>query len=360
MSLSLIRTIVGAALLSVGLLAVQPARADELAAIDPSARTGAAGWRVDGITGRASAHRGAGEATPLAVGQVLSAGSEVETGVGAVVFLSRNGDRLIVQPNSRLRIDDPGTEGLLDHFMQSLGSVFYDVEPRRNRSFGVSAPYVAAIVKGTRFLVTVAPDKNSVRVDRGLVLVQSTDGVSSVLVDAGTVAIAVPKLAPGVSLSASGIPDTAPTEATTVPGPAESLGSTAAGGSAGAAGALANTVGDTVGAVVDTASSIVGGVSKTVGGVASGVSGAVGRTADAVGNAVGGAADGVGNAVGGVANAAGNAVGGVTSAAGSAVGGVTSTAGNVVGGAVNTAGKVVGGVANAVGGAVGGLLGGKK
>src|SRR4029453_2732381 len=210
MSLSFIRTIAGAALLSIGLLAALPARADELAAIDPNARTGAAGWRVDGITGQASAHRGAAAAAPLAVGQVLSAGSEVETGVGAVVFLSHNGDRLIIQPNSRLRIDDPGTAGLLDHFMQSLGSVFYDVEPRKNRSFGVTAPYVAAIVKGTKFLVTVEADKNSVRGDRGRVLVESTDGVSSVRVSAGTLATAAPALAGGVTLSASGVPDTAP------------------------------------------------------------------------------------------------------------------------------------------------------
>src|SRR5262245_42106986 len=247
MSLSFARTIIGAALLGVGLLAALPARADELAAIDPNARTGAAGWRVDGITGQASAHRGAGAAAPLAVGQVLSAGSEVETGAGTVVFLSHNGDRLVIQPNSRLRIDDPGTAGLLDHFMQSLGSVFYDVELCKNRSFGVTAPYVAAIVKGTRFLVTVEPDRNSVRVDRGRVLVQSKDGVSSVLVGAGTIATATPSSAPGVSLSASGIPDAAPTQATTVPASPE-VGTTATG----AGGAISHAVSDTVDAVTDT------------------------------------------------------------------------------------------------------------
>ena len=335
MSLSFIRTIVGAALLGVGLLAALPARADELAAIDPNARTGAAGWRVDGITGQASAHRGAGAAAPLAVGQVLSAGSEVETGAGAVVFLSHNGDRLVIQPNSRLRIDDPGTGGLLDHFMQSLGSVFYDVEPRKNRSFGVTAPYVAAIVKGTRFLVTVELDKNSVRVDRGRVLVQSTDGVSSVLVDAGTIATATPALAPGVSLSASGIPDAVPTQATILPGTVESLASTEVGSSTTAAGAAVGAVTD---AVADTASDVVGGVSKAVGGVASSAGNAVGRTADAVGNAVGATADAVGDTVSSASSSAANVVGGVT----------------------NTASNVVGGVTNAVGNAVGGLLGGKK
>jgi hypothetical protein len=348
MSLSWIRTIVGAALLGVGLLTNLPARADELAAIDPQARTGAAGWRVDGITGEATAQRGAEAATPLAVGQVLSPGSEIATGAGAVVFLSHNGDRLIVQPKSRMRIDAPGTEGLLDHFMQSLGSVFYDVEPRKNRSFGVSAPYVAAIVKGTRFLVTVAPDKNSVRVDRGRVLVESKDGAPPVLVDGGMVATAVPALARGVTLSSSGIPDTTATPA------AESLGMTETGGTVATAG------GSATGAAGDAVSSTVDKVTDTVGGVVGGVSKAVGNVASGTANTVGGAVSAVGDAVGDTVGAVGSTAGNAVSAVGNAVSGTTSAAGNLVGGAVSGVSNAVGGVTNAVGGAVGGLLGGKS
>ncbi|HUL06522.1 MAG TPA: FecR domain-containing protein [Candidatus Acidoferrum sp.] len=322
MSLSCIRTIVGAALLGVGLLACLPARADELAAIDPQARTGAAGWRVDGITGEATAQRGAEAAAPVAVGQVLSPGSEIATGAGAVVFLSHNGDRLIVQPQSRMRIDAPGTDGLLDHFMQSLGSVFYDVEPRKNRSFGVSAPYVAAIVKGTRFLVTVAPDRNSVRVDRGRVLVESKDGASSILVDAGMVATAVPALARGVTLSSSGIPDAAAVPA------AESLATTETG---------------------NPATGTADKATDTVGGVVSGASGAVGKVAS-----------GTANTVAGAASAVGNAVSDTVSAVGDTVSSTTSAAGNLVGGTVSGVTNAVGGVTNAVGGALGGLLGGKS
>jgi hypothetical protein len=338
MSLPFVRTILGAALLGVGLLAMAPARADELAAIDPSARTGAAGWRVDGITGEASAHRGEGAAAPLAVGQALSAGSEVATGAGAVVFLSHNGDRLIIQANSRLRIDEPGTAGLLDHFMQSLGSVFYDVEPRKSRSFGVTAPYVAAVIKGTRFLIAVGPDKNSVRVDRGLVLVESTDGASSVLVGAGAIAIAEPALARGVTLSASGIPDAVPTQATGVLEKAGTLASAEVGDSATAVDGVTNAVTGTIDTVTDAAGNVVGGASNAVGGVAGGAADAVGRTADA----------------------AGNAVGAVAGAAGDPVSNAATGASNVVGGVTNTVGGVVGGASKAVGGALGGLLGGKK
>ena len=47
---------------------------------------------------------------------------------------------------------------------------------------------VAAVVKGTRFLVTVKRDSNSVRVDEGRVLVQSAESGTSVMVGAGAVA----------------------------------------------------------------------------------------------------------------------------------------------------------------------------
>src|SRR5262249_52707422 len=298
MSLSCIRTVLGAALVGAALLANLPARADELAAIDPQARTGSVGWRVDGITGEASAHRGTGAATRLAVGQVLSTGSEVETGAGTVVFLSHNGDRLIVQPNSRLRIDEPGTAGLLDHFLQSVGSVFYDVEPRKNRSFGVTAPYVAAIVKGTRFLVTVEPKKNSVRVDRGRVLVESTDGVSSVLVGAGNLATVDPALAPGVAVSASGIPDLSPTAATIVPGSQELPASTGVDGGTTAAGTSAvDAVGNTVDTVTDAAGGVVGGTAKAVGSATGAVANAVGNATSSATGAVSSAASTAGNRV---------------------------------------------------------------
>jgi ferric-dicitrate binding protein FerR (iron transport regulator) len=296
MGSSLIRSILSAALLTAALL-VPSASADDVAAIDPRARIGTAGWRVDGVTGVATVRRGAGDGTRLAVGQVVTVGSDVETGPGAVVFLSRDGDRLVVQPNTRMRVAEPEPGGLLDRFTQSLGSVFYDVEPRNNRSFGVDAPYVAAVVKGTRFLVTVEPAMNSVRVDEGRVLVSATDGTASVLVDAGHIAIVAPGLAPGIRLAESGVPAAAPLE------------------------------GDVAG-VGDPVNEVVNETGDAVGNLADGAGDAVGGTSNAVGNAVGDAGDSVGNAIGGsVGDAVGQAAGGV------------------------------GGIVGGLGGAVGGLLG---
>jgi hypothetical protein len=301
---SFVRSILGAAIVSAAVvLTTLPASADDIAAIDPQARVGPAGWRVDGVTGEATVHRGSVPGTRLAVGQVVSIGSEVQTGPGTVVFLSRNGDRLVIRPNSQMRIAEPEPGGLIDHFMQSLGSVFYDVEPRRNRSFGVSAPYVAAVVKGTKFLVTVEPERNSVRVDEGRVLVTSGDGASSVMVDAGHVATVLATSVSFIDVADSGIPVEVPEDALGVQG------------------------------LVDDGTP----------------AGAVDAAADSVANAVGTSTSAIGKAVTQTGDAVGDTVSGATGTVGSAVSGVGETAGGVVGGAV-------GGVVGGLGGAVGGLL----
>lgn len=337
---NLVRSLLGAAALGAVLLTGLPSAADDVAAIDPQARVGSAGWRVDGVSGEAVVRRGNVPAAQLAVGQVLSIGSEVQTGPGAVVFLSRNGDRLVIQPSSQMRIAEPEPGGVLDHFMQSLGSVFYDVEPRRNRSFGVSAPYVAAVVKGTKFLVAVEAEKNSVRVDEGRVLVTSEDGASSVLVDAGQLATVQPAWAAGVRVTDSGIPVEAPDDAGSTNAPSE-------GGVSGGANAV-DAAADTVAGTVKSATSAVGN--------------AVTQTGKAVGNAVGEVSDGVGKAVGGTSKAVGGAVADAGSAVGGAVGGPVGGAvagvGGAVGGAVGGVGGAVGGVVGGVGGAVGGVVGG--
>jgi hypothetical protein len=373
---SFVRSILGAAIVSAVVLTTLPASADDLAAIDPQARVGSAGWRVDGVAGEATVRRGTMPAARLAVGQVVSIGNEVQTGPGTVVFLSRDGDRLVIQPNSQMRIAEPEPSGLLDSFMQSLGSVFYDVEPRRNRSFGVTAPYVAAVVKGTKFLVTVEPKRNSVRVDEGRVLVTSENGVSSVLVDAGHIAVVEAKPSSAVVVTDSGVPVQARDDAAELHAPAEGGGSDAGAGSAvdAAVGNLGNAVAQTgnalggaIGRVSSGVGGTIGGVSDAVGGAVGGAGGALGGAVGSAGGALGGAVGGAGGAVGGALGGAGGgavsgaagAAGGAVSGAAGAVGGAVSGAAGAVGGAVSGVGGAVGGVVGGVGGAVGGLLGGK-
>jgi hypothetical protein len=303
MSISLLRTMFGAALLAALFVTTVPAAAEDLAAIDPNADvTAVPGWRVSGLSGDVSARLGSAPFERLSIGDLVPVGSDIRTAHGAVVFLSRRGDRIVIQPDTELHIAEPQAGGLLTQFFQSFGNVFYDVEPRSSRSFGVKSPYMAAVVKGTRFLVTVDRDLNSVRVDEGRVLVASNDG-ESVLVGAGNVATVKRSGEGGVQMTDSAIvmpPVIAPkpvgitaNEAAPASG-AESQAAGAAGGSS--------------------AGGTVGGATKAAGGV-------VGGAVDAVGGVVGGAVDAVGGVVGGVTNTAGNLVGGVGKAVGGLLGG---------------------------------------
>ncbi|MGH6933046.1 MAG: FecR domain-containing protein, partial [Dongiaceae bacterium] len=177
-----------------------------LAVLTASAGGQAAGWRVDGLSGQVQSRRGDEPFRPLTVGNMVPVGSDLRTGAASVIFLSRAGNRLVIQASTELRIAEPEPGGLLDHFIQSIGDVFYDVEPRESRSFGVNTPFLAAVVKGTRFQVSVAVGTSSVRVDEGRVLVESADHASSVMVEAGHVASAEPSRTRGLRLSGSTVP----------------------------------------------------------------------------------------------------------------------------------------------------------
>jgi len=306
---SFLRALFGAAMLAAAVMTAGPAAAQETAAIDPNADISApAGWRVSGLSGDAAARLGSAPFEPLAIGDIVPVGSDVRTERGAVVFLSRRGDRIVIQPASELHIAEPKSGGLLTEFFQSFGNVFYDVEPRSSRSFGVKAPYMAAVVKGTRFLVTVHKNANTVRVDDGRVLVASSDGLSSVMVGAGSVATVERSSRGGIQLTGSAI------SIPPAPLPALKPGKI-------------------------TTSGAVDGVDSAV---------------DSAGNAVGGTASSSGGTVGGAVNAAGGVVGGAVGAVGGVVGGVADTAGQVVGGVTEAAGGLVGGLGKAVGGLLGG------
>src|SRR5262245_44777881 len=316
MTPSFLRAILGTALLAALVATAVPAAAEDLAAIDPNADvTAVPGWRVSGLSGIASARLGSAPFERLAIGDLVPVGSDIRTDRGAVVFLSRRGDRIVIQPASELHIAEPQAGGLLTQFFQSFGNVFYDVEPRSSRSFGVKSPYMAAVVKGTRFLVTVNRDLNRVRVDEGRVLVASSDGESSVLVGAGNVATVKRSGEGGVQTTDSAIvvpPAITPKPVGITTDPAapadptgESPAAASSSGPGGTAGGTATKAGSVVGGVTDAVGGVVGGVSDAVGGVVGGVS-------DTGGGVVSGVSDAVGGVVGGVSDTGGGVVSGVS------------------------------------------------
>src|SRR4029450_10398803 len=99
----------------------------------------------------------------------LKPGDTVRTGRTGRVLLKRGDEIILVAPNSVVGVPAQKKEGLSTTIMQQAGSILLDVEKRNVKHFEVETPYLAAVVKGTQFRVTVDAGKTTVEVVRGQV-----------------------------------------------------------------------------------------------------------------------------------------------------------------------------------------------
>jgi hypothetical protein len=93
---------------------------------------------------------------------VLKPGETVRTGRNGRVLLKRGEEMILISPNSVVGVPAQKKEGLATTIVQQAGSILLDVEKRNVKHFEVETPYLAAVVKGTQFRVTVNAGKTSV------------------------------------------------------------------------------------------------------------------------------------------------------------------------------------------------------
>lgn len=126
-------------------------------------------WSVSKLSGDAFLTSSAGQQTALAEGTTLNPGNNIRTGQNGRVLLVRGQETILVASNSVIGIPVDVTEGLSTTINQWAGSILLAVEKRNEKHFEVVTPYLAAVVKGTRFRVTVKGNEASVDVLRGQV-----------------------------------------------------------------------------------------------------------------------------------------------------------------------------------------------
>ena len=90
---------------------------------------------------------------------VLKPGDTVRTGRTGRVLLKRGDEMILVSPNSVVGVPAQKKEGLSTTIVQQAGSILLDVEKRNVKHFEVETPYLAAVVKGTQFRVTVNAER---------------------------------------------------------------------------------------------------------------------------------------------------------------------------------------------------------
>lgn len=124
---------------------------------------------------------------PLKRGDRVADGKQVRTLGDSRVELQHGEDRIALDPDTLVSIEDSAAESFtIVH--QSIGVVEVDAEVRDTYHLTVQTKFLAAVVKGTNFIVRADDRGASVEVTRGLVAVQASQSKEFTSVPPGVTA----------------------------------------------------------------------------------------------------------------------------------------------------------------------------
>src|SRR6188768_802468 len=161
-------------------------------------------WSVSKSSGEVWMSSGDVQQASLKSDDVLKPGETIRTGRNGRVLLVRGEESIMIAPNSVIGLPAEKKEGLSTTIIQKAGSILLEVEKRNVRHFEVETPYLAAVVKGTQFRVSVNAGSTSVDVIRGQVQVADFRSGQIAQVMPGQHATAFAQGSSGLSLGGSG------------------------------------------------------------------------------------------------------------------------------------------------------------
>lgn len=122
-------------------------------------------------------------------GTQLSAGHQVVTGRNGTATIVRGQEFVTLRPNTRITIAPRQRERGVVQMIQDFGSALFNIGKQPDPHFGVDTPYLAAVVKGTTFSITVTEEGASMQVTEGAVEASTRDGGARDLVRPGEIAM---------------------------------------------------------------------------------------------------------------------------------------------------------------------------
>lgn len=125
----------------------------------------------------------------LTKNSILKNGHKIKTGQNGRVLLKRNKETILISPNSIIGLPKQPEKTGKTLILHQSGEILLDVEKKNVKHFEVSTPYLAAVVKGTHFSVTVNEEGSKVDVLRGKVEVSDFKTGKFVLVKPGQSAL---------------------------------------------------------------------------------------------------------------------------------------------------------------------------
>lgn len=109
---------------------------------------------------------------PLILGAVVPDDRPIRTGPDGRVDFRRDQDQITLGGDTQIQIKDQAGQRFTT-IVQDHGFVESDVDVQNVQHFSVETPYLAAVVKGTHFVVESTTHGSSVVVTRGIVAVES-------------------------------------------------------------------------------------------------------------------------------------------------------------------------------------------
>src|SRR5262249_40744361 len=162
-------------------------------------------WRISKSSGDVTVMSEGFQPVALTAGMNLQPGSSIRTGQNGRVLLMRGNETILISANSAISFPKSSRQnGMSTTILQQAGSILLEVEKRTINHFEVETPHLSAVVKGTRFNVTMSGNETRVGVFRGQVEVTDFKSGQHALVNAGQNATVSMQGAPGLSLSGTG------------------------------------------------------------------------------------------------------------------------------------------------------------
>ncbi len=161
-------------------------------------------WSVSKSSGEVWISTTGAQQASLKQEDTLKPGDTIRTGRNGRVLLVRGEETILIAPNSVIGVPTEKKDGLSTTILQQAGSILLEVEKKNVKHFEVETPYLAAVVKGTQFSVTVNAASTSVDVKRGQVEVSDFKSGQIALIMPGQAATSFANGKGGLSLSGSG------------------------------------------------------------------------------------------------------------------------------------------------------------
>jgi len=161
-------------------------------------------WHVSKSSGEVWMTTTGAQPASLTDEALLKPGDTIRTGPTGRVLLTRNQETILISPNSVVGLPSEQKDGLSTTIVQQAGSVLVRAEKRNVKHFQVETPYLAAVVKGTEFQVSLNKIGADVKVFGGQVQVTDFETGQFALVLPGQAAKVSASGNGGLSLSGSG------------------------------------------------------------------------------------------------------------------------------------------------------------